>query len=71
MMNGPNIKHLPVFKAKMRQAGLPEVVVDTFAYYYEQVVSGAAGMIPESTIRPVDKSEIARCRDLGQLHFGR
>jgi len=45
--------------AKMRQAGLPEVVVDTFAYYYEQVVSGATGMIPESTIRPVDKSEIA------------
>lgn len=59
MMNGPNIKHLPVFMAKMRQAGLPKVVIDTFAYYYEQVVSGATGMIPEPTIRPVDKSEIA------------
>jgi len=55
----PNIKHLPVFKEKMKQAGLPEVVVDTFAYYYEQVVSGASGMIPDPTIRPVDKSEIA------------
>jgi UTP--glucose-1-phosphate uridylyltransferase len=50
---------LAAFMAKMRQADLPQVVLDTFAYYYDQVIEGATGMIPEKTIRPVDKTEIA------------
>lgn len=44
---------------KMRQADLPRVVLDTFAYYYDQVVSGATGMIPDDEIRPVASTEIA------------
>ena len=51
--------HLPAFVAKMRQANLPQVVIETFAYYYDQVISGATGMIPDQSIQPVDKSEVA------------
>ena len=51
--------HLPAFMDKMRQANLPQVVLDTFAYYYGLVSTGATGMIPEGQIRPVDETEIA------------
>ena len=51
--------HLSAFTAKMRQAGLPQVVIDTFAHYYEQVLSGATGMIPDAQIQSVDPSEVA------------
>ncbi|RME82191.1 MAG: UTP--glucose-1-phosphate uridylyltransferase [Caldilineae bacterium] len=37
----------------MRRAGLPEIVVRTFAYYFEQLLSGETGLIPESEIEPV------------------
>ena len=56
--------HLPAFMAKMRQANLPPVVLDTFAYYYDLVTSGATGMIPDAQIRPVDKNEIATAATL-------
>ena len=56
--------HLPAFMAKMRQANLPQVVLDTFAYYYELVLSGATGMIPDAQIQPVDASEIAAAATL-------
>ena len=56
--------HLSAFTAKMRQAGLPQVVIDTFAHYYDQVVSGATGMIPDAQIQPVDPSHIANTAGL-------
>jgi UTP--glucose-1-phosphate uridylyltransferase len=34
--------------------GLPDVAIRTFAYYFEQLRSGETGLIPESTIRPVE-----------------
>jgi UTP--glucose-1-phosphate uridylyltransferase len=40
--------------AKMRDAGVDEVAVLTFAHYYRQLERGETGMIPESTIEPVD-----------------
>jgi len=40
--------------AKMRDAGVDEVAVQTFAHYYRQLERGETGMIPESTIDPVD-----------------
>jgi len=40
--------------AKMRDAGVDEVAVQTFAHYYRQLERGETGMIPESTIEPVD-----------------
>ncbi|MBO0842044.1 MAG: UTP--glucose-1-phosphate uridylyltransferase [Nocardioides sp.] len=40
--------------AKMRDAGVDDVAVQTFAHYYRQLEHGETGMIPESTIDPVD-----------------
>jgi UTP--glucose-1-phosphate uridylyltransferase len=41
------------FAARMRQAGLPQIFIDTFACYYEQLLQGHTGLIPESEIEPV------------------
>ena len=38
----------------MRDAGVDEVAVETFAHYYRLLEHGETGMIPESTIEPVD-----------------
>ena len=40
--------------AKMRDAGVEDVAVQTFAHYYRQLEHGETGMIPEDTIEPVD-----------------
>jgi len=40
--------------AKMRDAGVDEVAVQTFAHYYRQLERGETGMILESEIAPVD-----------------
>ena len=40
--------------AKMRDAGVEDVAVQTFAHYYRQLEHGETGMIPEETIEPVD-----------------
>jgi UTP--glucose-1-phosphate uridylyltransferase len=37
----------------MREAGVGQAAIDTFAYYYEQLREGASGMLPESEIEPV------------------
>ena len=47
---------------KMTAAGVDPAAIDVFAHYYRQVESGETGMIPESTIEPVD---IAALADLG------
>lgn len=36
----------------MQAAGLPEIVIRTFAHYYAQLVEGQTGLIPEETIEP-------------------
>src|SRR3954452_20428100 len=39
---------------KMAAAGVNEVAIETFAHYYRLLEHGETGMIPESTIEPVD-----------------
>src|ERR1700710_1079679 len=41
-------------RTKMEQAGVDPVAIDVFAHYYRLVESGETGMIPESTIEPID-----------------
>ena len=41
------------FAARMRAADLPELFIETFASYYEQLVQGRTGLIPEAEITPV------------------
>lgn len=45
--------------AKMRDAGVDDVAVQTFAHYYRQLEHGETGMIPEDAIEPVDIPSIA------------
>ncbi len=46
-------------RAKMREAGVDEVAIETFAHYYRLLEHGETGMIPESTIEPVDMEALA------------
>ncbi|MCP4358756.1 MAG: UTP--glucose-1-phosphate uridylyltransferase, partial [Chloroflexi bacterium] len=38
----------------MRAEGLPEIVIETFKYYYSQLVEGSTGFIAERDIRPAE-----------------
>jgi UTP--glucose-1-phosphate uridylyltransferase len=44
---------LDVAVEKMREAGVGQAAIDTFAHYYEQLREGASGMLPESEIERV------------------
>ncbi len=44
---------------KMRDAGVDEVAVETFAHYFRLLEHGETGMVPESTIEPVDLERLA------------
>jgi len=44
---------LQVSLRKMRENGVSDVAVDTFAYYFERLREGDAGELPESDIEPV------------------
>lgn len=41
------------FVSRMRAEGLPDIVINNFRHYYDQLVSGQTGMIGESSIEPV------------------
>jgi UTP--glucose-1-phosphate uridylyltransferase len=38
---------------KMRQEGLPEIAIDTFAHYEERLRSGELGLLPEAELEPL------------------
>lgn len=59
--------HLPAFISKMRTAGLQPVVIDTFAWYYEKVLTGDKGLIFNRDIRPVESHEIADAGRFGSF----
>ena len=41
------------FRTRMKTADLPPLFIDTFAHYYNQLVAGETGLIPEAEIEPV------------------
>ena len=43
------------FFTRMKAEGLPSIFIDTFAYYYEQLLTGQTGYIPEEEIEPVTR----------------
>ena len=45
--------HFKLFTERMTAEALPPIFIDTFAYYYEQLMAGATGLISESDIQPV------------------
>ena len=44
----------PLFEERMRAEKLPQVVIDTFRHYYDQLVKGETGLIPEKEILAVE-----------------
>ena len=65
MKHSENTDYLPVFIAKMQSEGLPSPVVDTFAYYFNQLIQGETGLVYDRDIRPVDPDEIEQFHNLG------
>ncbi len=49
-------------RRKMNQAGLSELAVSTFRYYYRQLLEGGNGLLGEAQIRPVE--QVLRLEDL-------
>ncbi|MFL6089719.1 MAG: UTP--glucose-1-phosphate uridylyltransferase [Aeromicrobium sp.] len=46
---------------KMRDAGVSQIAIDVFAHYYRELVDGATGMIPESSVDQL--VEVAQAAD--------
>ena len=46
--------HFEAFVRRMRAEGLPEIFINVFGDYYQQLVEGRTGLISESEIRPVE-----------------
>ena len=46
-------------RTKMAEAGVDPVAIDVFEHYYRMVESGETGMIPESSIEPVEIPALA------------
>ena len=61
--NGKN--HIAAFISKMKSEGLPSPVIDTFAYYYHQVIKGETGLVYDRDIRPLEQDEIEQFHNLG------
>ncbi len=63
------------FAEKMRAAGLPGIVVETFAHAYARLRSGEAGKVSVRDIRPVDDvpdaAALTDCRDAGREALAR
>jgi UTP--glucose-1-phosphate uridylyltransferase len=45
--------HFEPFAKRMEAEGLPDIFIRNFAYYFDRLVAGEDGMIPESQIQPV------------------
>ncbi len=58
------IPHLAEFAAKMAQAGLRPLVIDTFAHYYRRLVGGESGLIHDADILPIQIKEIPKTSEL-------
>src|SRR6478672_1273781 len=52
-------------REKMAEAGVDPTAIDVFEHYYRMVESGETGMIPESTIEPVDIPALADVESSG------
>ena len=50
---------LEIARAKMQEAGVDPVAIDTFAHYYRLLEHGETGMIPEASIEPLDMEALA------------
>src|SRR3954465_2481948 len=45
---------LQAAEEKMRREGVPDAAIATFRHYYEQLVAGESGMLPDSELEPIE-----------------
>jgi UTP--glucose-1-phosphate uridylyltransferase len=64
------LSHTEVFAAKMTQAGLKPLVIDTFANYYRRLVGGESGLIHDADILPIQIHEIPKASELADYAEG-
>ncbi len=60
--------HLVSFILKMQQESLPKIVIDTFAYYYEQILQGENGLICDGQIMPIAADNLEDHNDLASYY---
>jgi UTP--glucose-1-phosphate uridylyltransferase len=48
-----NTEQFAPFAQRMEAAGLPRQFIELFAYYYQKLLQGETGLLPEDTIEPV------------------
>jgi UTP--glucose-1-phosphate uridylyltransferase len=65
MKHSEDTDYLAAFISKMQSAGLPSPVIDTFAFYYHQVIKGETGLVYDRDIRPLEQDEIEQFYNLG------
>ncbi|HCX73610.1 MAG TPA: UTP--glucose-1-phosphate uridylyltransferase, partial [Candidatus Cloacimonas sp.] len=58
--------NLQKFKEKMQQAGLNEIVIDSFAYYFQKVLAGETGKLSEEVISPPSDGNVVFHNNLGK-----
>ena len=66
MTNSEAVDHLTAFTEKMRQEGLQPLVIETFAYYYNELLTGETGLIYDREIQPVEAGEIEDFKNLAK-----
>lgn len=52
------MKHLASIREKMETAGLPDVVIESFIYYYKKLLEGDSGLISDRDIVPVSAADL-------------
>jgi len=68
LKNPDALKHVPAIIAKMERENLPAVVIDSFLYYYNKVISGETGIIYDNEIECVRANEIDDINDLSEYY---
>jgi UTP--glucose-1-phosphate uridylyltransferase len=66
-MGRPKVEdHLPAFVEKMQNEGLQPLVIETFAYYYNKLLTGETGLVYDREIQPVEAGEIEDFKKLNK-----
>jgi UTP--glucose-1-phosphate uridylyltransferase len=60
------VDHLPAFVEKMKNEGLQPLVIETFAYYYNKLLTGETGLVYDREIQPVEAREIEDFKNLSK-----
>ena len=66
-MSCPEVEgHLAAFTEKMQKEGLQPLVIETFAHYYNKLLSGETGLVYDREIQPVTAGEIEDFKNLNK-----